>query len=415
MADNVTIPASGNGTATPVVATDDVDGVHYQKVKLDVGGDGASVPVDGELPIGGDVAHDAVDSGNPVKTGGVANESQPSAVANGDRVDAWFQRDGAQSVTIIGGNASGNQLEVDASGRLHTELQSVTTTVPVNVTSVLSPLSTAGNGTAATAHRVTIASDSTGVVGLAAGTNNIGDVDVLSIAAGDNNIGNVDIVTMPNVTLNEPVSVDDNGGSLTVDAAGDVAHDAVDAGNPVKIGGVASSTVPANVTTGDRVNAWFQQNGAQVVFDLGPYGEAGSDGVGNDPLIAAASVDGSGGPLKVAGSVFNGTTWDRQRGDTLGIHVSRQATAATATLTNVSDTATSTTLLALNANRKGATIHNDSTAILYVKFGTTASATSYTVKMAADAHYEVPFGYTGRIDGIWASDASGAARITELT
>lgn len=30
-----------------------------------------------------------------------------------------------------------------------------------------------------------------------AGTNNIGDVDILSIAAGDNNIGNVDIVTMP--------------------------------------------------------------------------------------------------------------------------------------------------------------------------------------------------------------------------
>lgn len=32
---------------------------------------------------------------------------------------------------------------------------------------------------------------------LPAGTNNIGDVDVLSIAAGDNNIGNVDIVTQP--------------------------------------------------------------------------------------------------------------------------------------------------------------------------------------------------------------------------
>ena len=30
-----------------------------------------------------------------------------------------------------------------------------------------------------------------------AGTNNIGDVDVLTIAAGDNNIGNVDVVTLP--------------------------------------------------------------------------------------------------------------------------------------------------------------------------------------------------------------------------
>lgn len=32
---------------------------------------------------------------------------------------------------------------------------------------------------------------------IAAGTNNIGDVDILSIAAGDNNIGNVDIVSLP--------------------------------------------------------------------------------------------------------------------------------------------------------------------------------------------------------------------------
>jgi hypothetical protein len=38
------------------------------------------------------------------------------------------------------------------------------------------------------------------VVGaLPAGTNNIGDVDVLSIAAGDNNIGNVDVVTINSV------------------------------------------------------------------------------------------------------------------------------------------------------------------------------------------------------------------------
>jgi hypothetical protein len=74
----------------------------------------------------------------------------------------------------------------------------------------------AGGGVEANALRVTVASDSTGVlsvddnggsltvdgsVSLAAavpaGNNNIGDVDVASIAAGDNNIGNVDIVTVP--------------------------------------------------------------------------------------------------------------------------------------------------------------------------------------------------------------------------
>ena len=45
MADNVVIPATGGGTATPVIATDDVGGVHYQAVKIDLGGDGLSSPL----------------------------------------------------------------------------------------------------------------------------------------------------------------------------------------------------------------------------------------------------------------------------------------------------------------------------------------------------------------------------------
>lgn len=97
------------------------------------------------------------------------------------------------------------------------------------------------------------------------------------------------------------------------------------------------------------------------------------------------------------------------------VPVSLPTLPATATLSNVNDTASSTTLLSSNASRKGAMIQNDSTEILYVKFGTTASATDYTVKMAAGDYYEVPFGYTGRIDGIWANNASGAARVTEIT
>ncbi|MFZ5676322.1 MAG: hypothetical protein ACOZAM_25460 [Pseudomonadota bacterium] len=45
MADNVIIPATGGGTATPVIATDDVGGIHYQAVKIDLGGDGVSSPL----------------------------------------------------------------------------------------------------------------------------------------------------------------------------------------------------------------------------------------------------------------------------------------------------------------------------------------------------------------------------------
>lgn len=89
--------------------------------------------------------------------------------------------------------------------------------------------------------------------------------------------------------------------------------------------------------------------------------------------------------------------------------------SATATISRVSGSATSVTLLAANSNRRRVVVYNESTADLYVKFGATASATSYTTKLGAGDTYESPTDwiYTGVIDGIW-SVATGAAQITEL-
>jgi hypothetical protein len=88
--------------------------------------------------------------------------------------------------------------------------------------------------------------------------------------------------------------------------------------------------------------------------------------------------------------------------------------SSTSSITSVSASASSVTLLSANANRRGAAIYNDSAFTCYVKFGTTASATSFTVLLGRYDYYEVPFGYTGRIDGIWGA-AVGSARISELT
>lgn len=47
-----------------------------------------------------------------------------------------------------------------------------------------------------------------------------------------------------------------------------LAHDAVDAGTSLKIGGKANNTPPAAVSAeGDRVNAWFDRQGRQAIFD----------------------------------------------------------------------------------------------------------------------------------------------------
>lgn len=93
------------------------------------------------------------------------------------------------------------------------------------------------------------------------------------------------------------------------------------------------------------------------------------------------------------------------------------ATAAgTATVTSVADSATSVTLKALNASRLGLSIVNDSSARLYIKCGTTATVTDYTVSLGQHESWECPFGFTGRVDGIWETDpGTGAARVTEYT
>lgn len=89
------------------------------------------------------------------------------------------------------------------------------------------------------------------------------------------------------------------------------------------------------------------------------------------------------------------------------------AVATSVALSNVASSATNVTVLATNASRKGAMVYNDSTAILYLKLGATASATSHTIQMAAASYYELPQPvYTGVIDGLWAS-ANGSARVTE--
>lgn len=98
-----------------------------------------------------------------------------------------------------------------------------------------------------------------------------------------------------------------------------------------------------------------------------------------------------------------------------GTVATKEGRSGTGTITSVNDTAVSTTLLASNANRLGGSIYNDSTVALYAKCGATASTTSFTVIIQPNGYWEIPFHYTGIIDGIWASDASGAARITEYT
>lgn len=132
--------------------------------------------------------------------------------------------------------------------------------------------------------------------------------------------------------------------------------------------------------------------------------------VSTPPANASTNITQFGGNAVATGAGAGGNGVPR-------VTISSDSTqkATTSTLTNVSASASNVQLLASTAGRRGAMFVNDSTASLYMKFGTTATTSSFTVKVGPGGYYEMPLPiYTGQIDGIW-SAANGAVRITELT
>lgn len=90
--------------------------------------------------VAGDVAHDAADgSGGPVKVGGVASAAAPTSVSvDGDRVNAWFLRNGAQATVVT---AAGALIGGDATNGLDVDVTRVSGTVTVDGSGVTQPVS----------------------------------------------------------------------------------------------------------------------------------------------------------------------------------------------------------------------------------------------------------------------------------
>lgn len=95
--------------------------------------------------------------------------------------------------------------------------------------------------------------------------------------------------------------------------------------------------------------------------------------------------------------------------------VSSEDRAPSAALTQVTASASSVSLLAANASRRGLMLFNNSTKTCYVAFAATASASAFSIKLPGGALYEKeePI-YTGAISAIWDA-ANGQMQITELS
>lgn len=272
------------------------------------------MPLGRDDQVQGDVAHDAVDSGNPIKGGGRAHSSTPTPVSNGDRVNAYFDTEGFQHVKVDNTVAVSGTVAI--SGAV-TVAEPVTVDGTVTVDSITNPVTVTGtvsvnepvtvDGTVAVsntgreaegkeahgavntqdplimggqaANAEPAAVDNADVVRAYFDTNGYQHVKVdntvaVSGTVAVSSVGGTVTVT-GTVSVTEPVTVDGTvavssvggtvtvAGAVTATCAGDVANDGVDSGKPVKFGGRASTATPIAVGVGDRVNAWFDLNGRQ--------------------------------------------------------------------------------------------------------------------------------------------------------
>lgn len=297
----------------------------------------------------------------------------------------------SEAVTIT--DASGNVMaDLDGSGR-----------IKVNAAEVAVPVTDNG-GSLTVDGTVTATLPANSGVDIGDVTiNNASGASAVNIQDGGNSI-TVDGTVTANAGTG-PWPVTDNGGSLTVDGSvgftsdftkvEDVAHTTGDTGAFVL--GVRNDTAAVRTSAdGDYSIIATDSAGRVGISDLG--GSVTVDGtVTANAGTGPWPVTDNGGSLTVDGSVTANPT-----------------RPATSTLSAVATSTTSATLIASNANRLGVTIYNDSNQNLFVKFGTTASTTDFTIRLASQSYYEVPFGYTGRIDGVQ-STGTGTARVTELT
>lgn len=147
----------------------------------------------------------------------------------------------------------------------------------------------------------------------------------------------------------------------------------------------------------DKVDASGSTLGANSGVDIGDVT------INNASGASAVNIQDGGNSITVDGTVaVSGTV------------TTKETRSTTPGQTSPAMSTTSATILASNANRLGATIYNEGSATVLMKLGATASATSYTCQVASGGYYEVPFGYTGVIDGITAS-GTATLRVTELT
>lgn len=109
-------------------------------------------------------------------------------------------------------------------------------------------------------------------------------------------------------------------------AQGNVADAATDAGNPIKVGAKYNATRPT-YTDGQRGDLQIGSRGSlRIQLAAADSNSTHAQGADNtDAAAVSATVDKY--QLLTRNTVYNGTSWDRMRGDTTGVYVQERASA----------------------------------------------------------------------------------------
>jgi hypothetical protein len=282
-----------------------------------------------------------------------------------------------------------------------------------NITQVNGETIDVGAGTEAAAIRVTLPTDGTGYVKLGTGTNSIGklgtansgvdigDVDVTSIVPGvgatnlgkaiDTALGATDTGVLAlgvrDDTLNirsgtendvEPLHTDALG-ALWTDPQGNVAHDAADAGNPVKVGARAITALSGAtmVAAADRSDLLADEDGVLLTKNWT---------TNNDILMERVSnTDGA----STASTVFGATASTYNMITTIVVH---NAHATTNGYVDIRDGTAGTVLMTIPAPANGGAVLN-----LTVPLRTSANtALAFDVSAAITTIYISFIGYKSK-------------------
>jgi hypothetical protein len=265
---------------------------------------------------------------------------------------------------------------------------------------------------------------------LAAGTAAIGKLAPNSGV----NIGTVDVTSAIVGQLPAGVGAKTSAASLSVVLASDHATQAVSlaALPPLAAGTAAIGKLAANV--GVNVGTVDVANALQLPATLGQRNMATSLGVaiasdqsaltvkdGGTPLMV---IGNGGNPLPVTGTVTVGNSVVATIGTGLPagnaiigkVDVNTMPGGpTTATVIVIPAVASAVTLAAQNSARVGLMVANNatSTSTLWVKFGSNATLSSWSVPVEPGGYYEMPPRYyAGVVTGVW-SNTTGDAHVTE--